>query len=84
MVHCTKCKSEIEPAYKCKNCETVNSDLNTLLGTREEQCDAQYKLYDKNKTLILTFFCLKRKGHCGDHEHNLEWHNHIYDSIMGA
>lgn len=67
-----------------KNRPTVKSALNTLLGKKGGQCDAEYKLYDKDKILIVTFFCLKEIGHDGNHEHNLEWGNKIHDSIRGA
>lgn len=48
------------------------------------QCNAEYRLYDKNKELAVTFYCLKEKGHEGPHEHTLEWEEDYKESIMGA
>jgi hypothetical protein len=42
------------------------------------QCDARYEVYDTEGKMVVTYFCLKEKGHDGPHEHLLVWKNNIH------
>ena len=48
------------------------------------QCKAEYKLYDKNQELVVTFFCFMIRNHYGPHKHTLEWEDNEQKSLMGA